>query len=343
MGVLQRGLADVPLRRLAGVITISDGQVHDLPAIAANDQGAKGALGFDAPIHLLMTGDPKQGDRRIDADRSAELRPGRQAGRGEVPGRRSRQRQCRCSAHGHIQPRRPGLALGPGAGRPDAEALQFPTSTMAARPVFEIEAETGRRNSPASTTAPFSRSTACATELKVLLISGEPYPGERIWRNLLKSDPSVGLIHFTILRPPNKQDATPINELALIAFPIDELFDIKLKEFDLIIFDRFQHLRHPAGRIFPAHRRLCERMAARCWKRPGPARPASSASTARRCGDLRGPPTGEILNQGFKPERDRYGQAPSGDRRSPGDPDADRRVGAAGSARWWPPPRAARC
>ncbi len=65
MSVLQRGLADVPLRRLAGVITISDGQVHDLPAIAANDQGAKSALGFDAPIHLLMTGDPKQGDRRL--------------------------------------------------------------------------------------------------------------------------------------------------------------------------------------------------------------------------------------------------------------------------------------
>ena len=65
--------------------------------------------------------------------------------------------------------------------------------------------------------------------LKVLLISGEPYPGERTWRNLLKSDPSVELIHFTILRPPNKQDATPINELALIAFPVDELFDIKLQ------------------------------------------------------------------------------------------------------------------
>jgi hypothetical protein len=65
-------------------------------------------------------------------------------------------------------------------------------------------------------------------------------PGERTWRNLLKADPSVDLVHFTILRPPEKQDGTPIRELSLIAFPIRELFDVKLDEFDLIIFDRYR-------------------------------------------------------------------------------------------------------
>src|SRR5215470_10373489 len=73
--------------------------------------------------------------------------------------------------------------------------------------------------------------------LRVLLVSGEPHAGERVWRNILKSDPSVDLVHFTILRPPEKQDGTPIRELSLIAFPIRELFDVKLDEFDLIIFD----------------------------------------------------------------------------------------------------------
>jgi len=75
--------------------------------------------------------------------------------------------------------------------------------------------------------------------LRVLLVSGEPHAGERVWRNLLKSDPSVDLVHFTILRPPEKQDGTPIRELSLIAFPIRELFDTKLDDFDLIIFDRY--------------------------------------------------------------------------------------------------------
>jgi len=75
--------------------------------------------------------------------------------------------------------------------------------------------------------------------LRVLLVSGQPHPGERTWRNLLKADPSVDLVHFTILRPPNKQDNTPINELSLIAFPTRELFSKKLKDFDLVIFDRY--------------------------------------------------------------------------------------------------------
>ena len=75
--------------------------------------------------------------------------------------------------------------------------------------------------------------------LRVLLVSGAPHAGERVWRNLLKSDPSVDLVHFTILRPPEKSDGTPINELALIAFPQKELFEEKLHDFDLVIFDRF--------------------------------------------------------------------------------------------------------
>ena len=77
--------------------------------------------------------------------------------------------------------------------------------------------------------------------LRVLLISGRAAPGERTWRRLLKADPSVDLVHFTILRPPEKDDLTPLNELALIAFPVRELFLDKINEFDLIILDRFQN------------------------------------------------------------------------------------------------------
>ena len=77
--------------------------------------------------------------------------------------------------------------------------------------------------------------------LRVLLVSGEPHPGERAWRNLLKSDPAIDLVHFTILRPIEKaqNDNALESELALIEFPQDELFIEKLTEFDLVIFDRF--------------------------------------------------------------------------------------------------------
>ena len=71
--------------------------------------------------------------------------------------------------------------------------------------------------------------------LRVLLVSGEPHPGGGTWRNLLKSDSSVDLVHFTILRPPEKQDGVPVDELSLIAFPTRELFLEKINDFDLII------------------------------------------------------------------------------------------------------------
>ena len=76
--------------------------------------------------------------------------------------------------------------------------------------------------------------------LRVLLVSGEPHPGGRTWRNLLKSDSSVDLVHFTILRPPEKQDGVPVGELSLIAFPTRELFLEKINDFDLIVFDRYK-------------------------------------------------------------------------------------------------------
>ena len=76
-------------------------------------------------------------------------------------------------------------------------------------------------------------------KLRVLLVSGKPHPGERMWRNLLKSDANVDLVHFTILRPPEKgADGTPINELSLIAFPV-AVVRPQDQDFDLIIFDRY--------------------------------------------------------------------------------------------------------
>jgi hypothetical protein len=76
--------------------------------------------------------------------------------------------------------------------------------------------------------------------LRVLLVTGKPNQAGRVWRDLLKSDPSVDLVHFTILRPPFKTDYARPEELALIAFPTEELFEEKLTEFDLIIFDQYE-------------------------------------------------------------------------------------------------------
>ena len=154
--------------------------------------------------------------------------------------------------------------------------------------------------------------------LRVLLISGEPHPGERTWRRLLKADPSVDLVHFTILRPPEKDDLTPLNELALIAFPVRELFQDKISEFDLIILDRFQNRGLlPLPYLANIANRVRDGGALLLSVGPEFSGPTSLAAT----------PLGEVLPGGPAPARrgggwrvpaagHRSGPAPSGDRGS---------------------------
>jgi hypothetical protein len=229
---VRNALADIPQRRLAGMVLVTDGQVHDVPAAVRE-------LGVTAPIHLAMTGDPAGRDRRIVVTQSPTF-----GLVGKSVDITFEVDDLGSTAEGvaEVTIRRDGESILTNRvplGRPQTVPLDI---IHGGQTVFEIEVEKSDRELTLANNAAVFAVNGVRDRLKVLLISGEPYPGERTWRNLLKSDPSVELIHFTILRPPNKQDATPINELALISFPYDELFDIKLREFDLIIFDRFQHL-----------------------------------------------------------------------------------------------------
>ena len=186
--------------------------------------------------------------------------------------------------------------------------------------------------------------------LRVLLVSGQPYAGLRVWRNLLKADPAVDLVHFTILRPPEKQDGTPIRELALIAFPSRELFEVKLDEFDLVIFDRYSRRGLlPLAYLDNVARYVEEGGALLEVAGPEFAHPLSLYRTplARV---LPARPSGVVYEQGFTPTLDRARQPPSGDRR-PAPRCRCRRIpmrrrarpGAAGSARSTSRSTARRC
>ena len=229
MATLARALGDVPRRRLAGVVAITDGQVHDTAAAEA--------LGVDAPFHVLLTGERDEGDRRLVIEeapaygivgRPIEVRlrvedlPAADADRAWVTMRQDGSAEI-------------GRWLPVGASTTVEIELEH-----AGPSVVEIEVEPG----PWELTTENNRGVLVVNgvrdRLRVLLVSGEPHPGERTWRNLLKSDPAVDLIHFTILRAPDKQDHTPIRELSLITFPTYELFEAKLNDFDLIIFDRYR-------------------------------------------------------------------------------------------------------
>jgi hypothetical protein len=229
---LQHALADVPKQRIAGAVMITDGQVHDIPAADRLDLGA--------PLHGLITGKPGEADRRllikdapsfglVDKEVAVTLRVD------DLPDSEKQPRgEARVTLRKDGGPARPFMVP---VGRDTQVSIPI---DHGGPNVVEIEVERGAQELTLENNRAAFVVNGVRDRLKVLLVSGEPHAGERTWRNILKSDPSVDLIHFTILRPPEKQDGTPIRELSLIAFPIRELFDVKLDEFNLIIFDRYE-------------------------------------------------------------------------------------------------------
>ncbi|MGY4477317.1 hypothetical protein [Bradyrhizobium sp. USDA 3364] len=227
-GALTSALSDVPVERVAGAFMITDGRVHDIPANAQ-------ALGFQAPVHALITGRRDERDRRIAI--TAAPRFG-------IVGQ-TQTITFRLDDQG-VTGERAKVTI-----RRDGEVVNERTMTSGQTSSVDIDIKHAGPNiveieaSPLENElTPVNNRAVVAIDgvrdkLRVLLVSGEPHAGERTWRNLLKSDPSVDLVHFTILRPPEKQDGTPINELSLIAFPTRELFQQKINEFQLIIFDRY--------------------------------------------------------------------------------------------------------
>lgn len=232
---LSSAMADVPPARIGGAIFITDGQVHDVPPNLKT-------LGMDAPVHTLLTGKANEFDRRIEVVRAPRfgivgqsqdmlLRVIDDGSKATIP----------ASAPAKVSVRINGedggtFTAAPGKDTPFSFTVPRAGSNVLEFTVAGLPGEVSEINNKAVHLIDGIRQN-----LRVLLVSGEPHAGERAWRNLLKSDAAVDLVHFTILRPPEKQDGTPINELSLIAFPTRELFVEKISQFDLIILDRYQH------------------------------------------------------------------------------------------------------
>ncbi len=225
---LNEGLADVPAERIGGVFMITDGIVDDIPANPA-------ALSFKAPLHAFITGHEGEHDRRValvDAPRFGIVGKDVTIGLRVIDAPPS-------NAPVVLHVRRDGNPIADVTATPDAP-IQVPVRIDHGGPnVVELEVEALPGELTTINNKAVLTIDGVRDKLKVLLVSGEPHQGERMWRNLLKSDANVDLVHFTILRPPEKQDGTPINELSLIAFPTADLFGRKIKDFDLIIFDRY--------------------------------------------------------------------------------------------------------
>jgi hypothetical protein len=230
---IERALADIPRARLAGIVAVTDGQLHDIPA----------DLALGAPLHVLIPAAAEQTDRRIRIIEAPSY------------GIVGRNVSLRVVIEDLGRPRN-GIAAGATAAltvRRDGEPARTEQVAVGVEHRIELPIARGGANVvelqadalPGEVSAINNRAVVSINgvrdRLRVLLVSGEPHIGERTWRRLLKADPAVDLVHFTILRPPEKDDYTPLNELSLIAFPVRELFQVRIKDFDLIILDRFSN------------------------------------------------------------------------------------------------------
>ena len=251
---LERALAQVPRGQLGAAFALTDGQVHDAPGAATAKDAAANVAG---PVHVLLTGRSGERDRRVVIEKA----PGfaivgketflvyrvvdPETGVSTVTGRKL----------ARVKIVRDGRLVEDSLVPVDTPQTHAFVVEHAGPTLIEIDAEAVAGELTLANNRVLVAVNGVRDRLKVLLVSGQPHAGERTWRNLLKSDPAVELIHFTILRPPEKDDFTPIVELALIPFPVQELFEARLKEFDLIVFDRYLE----RDIIPPSHFRNMER------------------------------------------------------------------------------------
>lgn len=229
LSALNDALAEEPSARIAGVFALSDGRVHDLDRLPD----------LPAPMHLIQSGQPSDWDRRLIVENAPAFAI---LGEPVVLSLRVEDQGNPPTAGGLVE-----LSLSIDgeapfvAAVPLGETFELPiTLQHGGRNVIQFAVPEAAGELTNRNNAAIVQINGVRDRLRVLLVSGEPHPGGRTWRNLLKSDSSVDLVHFTILRPPEKQDGVPVAELSLIAFPTRELFLEKIDDFDLIIFDRYK-------------------------------------------------------------------------------------------------------
>lgn len=289
--VLNRALADIPPDRFAGAVMITDGEVHDAPQDPDKN-------GIGGPLHALISGSKSEKDRQIVVEKAPRF---------GMVGQEQTISFRLDEVNGPGQPVPVSIAIGGQApitvDVSPGETIEVPvTVDHAGQNIVEITAppldgEISQQNNRAVAVIEGVRD-----RLRVLLVSGEPHPGERTWRNLLKADASVDLVHFTILRPPEKQDGTPTKELALIAFPTRELFVDKLDQFDLVIFDRYRRQSVlPEAYMFNIAQYV--RNGGAVLIASGPDLAAEDGLYSTPLSDIMAAiPTGEVVEQPFKPE-----------------------------------------
>ena len=289
--VLDPAFASIPQQRRAGVIFISDGQIHDVPQNA-------GQFTQYGPVSVLLSGERNEKDRQIVITNAPSY--GLVGQSVDVKYKIEDTRNIGASSAVVTFTRHDGSTERFNVPVNTEQTLSLPIENSGQN-VFEIEVQKVDGELTYANNKAALLVNGVRDRLRVLLVSGKPHAGGRTWRDLLTSDPGVDLVHFTILREPQKLDLTPQDELSLIAFPFRELFEIKLYDFDLIIFDRYHLNRILPNMYFDNIAKYVEEGGA-FLEASGPSFAGEdSIYMTSLMSILPGSPTGDVIDRPFKP------------------------------------------
>jgi uncharacterized membrane protein len=244
LGAALRALAASPDERPAAVIVVSDGRLDDPPEdAAASSLRAIGDI-LHVPIDTVATSrtvPPDASVRRVSAAGAAiahvplplRIEVGCAGGLScdelEVEAR-------------ELRDDGPPTLLASGKAKlTDGKAAIDLTITLerAGSHIVEVAIEPPAGDTIAANDHRLVTFTVARERVRVLHVAGRPTNDVRALRDWLKSDASVDVVAFFILRTQSDDVHAPQSELALIPFPVDELFREHLPSFDAVVLQDF--------------------------------------------------------------------------------------------------------
>jgi uncharacterized membrane protein len=237
-------VAKSPDERPSAIVVLSDGRL-DRPAEAGAKEATVAALAsLRVPVHTLALAK--------DAPADASIRAVKAAGAAVAHQPLSLRIELGCDGglvcdelpvtvrelRAEGEPTR--LAQGTAKVVDGKATLELSVTLDRAGPrVLEVAAQMPKGDTIADNDRRLITIDVARERVRILHVAGRPTYDVRALRTWLKSDASVDVVAFFILRTPSDEVNADQDELALIPFPVDELFSEHLSSFDAVVLQDF--------------------------------------------------------------------------------------------------------
>ncbi len=252
-----RALAATADERPAAIVVVSDGRLDDPPEEASEDSLRALTESLRLPIHTIAT--------TRDAPADASIRRVAAAGAAVAHVPMALRVEIGCAGGlacneltvtaKELREEGPPAVLASGLAHvKDGKAVVDLTVTLerAGPRILDIAITPPSGDTIPENDRRFVTFNVARERVRVLHVAGRPTNDTRALRQWLKSDASVDVVAFFILRTPSDTPGASQDDLALIPFPVDELFSEHLPSFDAVVLQDFDAQPYGLERHLPA-------------------------------------------------------------------------------------------